>query len=180
MAIFIVLLRAIGPATHVKMSMEDLRTGCGAAGLENVTTYIQTGNLIVDTRKSAASVSRIVASVLRSFDLTNHVVLRRAGDLSGLIAADPFPEAAMIRPSELAVCFLDKAPSREGLAKLASYQGPERFRLIGLDLCIDYVEGILGSRLVPSVIERWLETPATARNWNTVRKLLARAQASGA
>jgi len=141
--------------------------------------YIQTGNLIVDTRKSAASVSRIVASVLRGFDLTNQVVLRRPEDLATSSLPILFG-SRRDQASQLAVCFLDRAPSREGLAKLASYQGPERFRLIGADLCIDYVEGIIGSRLMPSVIERWLDTPATARNWNTVRKLLARVQASGA
>ncbi|SDR55408.1 Uncharacterized conserved protein, DUF1697 family [Rhizobiales bacterium GAS191] len=177
MPVFIVLLRAIGPATHVKMSMKDLRDGCEAAGLEKVATYIQTGNLIVRTRKSAATVHRIVAGVLRGFDLANHVVLRKPEDLAALLAADPFPEAAAVRPSGLAVCFLDRAPSSDGLAKLERYQGPERFKLIGHDLCIDYVQGVTGSKLMPSVIERWLDTPATARNWNTVRKLVTMARA---
>jgi uncharacterized protein (DUF1697 family) len=180
MTVFIALLRAIGPATHAKMSMQDLRDACQARGLEKVATYIQTGNLIVDTRKSAATVQAIVESTLRGFDLTNRVVIRKPGDLAALVDANPFPEAAAIRPSELAVCFLAAAPSQDGLAKLAQHKGPERLKLVGdRDLCIDYAEGVTGSKLAPGVVERRLEMPLTARNWNTVRKLLAMARIWG-
>ena len=177
MTVFIALIRAIGPATHAKMSMKPLREACEAAGLEKVTTYIQTGNLIIGTRKSAAAVQAIVETVLKGFGLDNLVVLRRPEDIAAVIDANPFPEAAAARPGALAVCFLAATPSKEAMARLAHYEGPEPFKLIGRDLCIDYVNGVTGSKLLPGVIERRLATPGTARNWNTVRKLLTLAQA---
>jgi uncharacterized protein (DUF1697 family) len=176
MTVFIALLRAIGPATHAKMSMGNLRQACEAAGLERVATYISTGNIVFKTRKSATAVQAIVEGALRRFDLTNRVVLRQPNELAALVAADPFPKAARLRPSKLVVCFLAATPSSAGLATLVRYSGPERFKLVGRELCVDYPDGVTGSKLPPGVVERRLNTPATFRNWNTVRKLLAMAR----
>ncbi len=173
MTVFIALLRAIGPATHAKMSMADLRGACGAAGLERVATYISTGNIVFETRKSTAAVQAIVESVVRGFDLNSRVVLRRPDELAALVAANPFPGAAKLRPSKLVVCFLAATPSSEGMTKLVRHPGPERFKLVGRELCVDYPNGVTGSKLPPGVVERRLDTAATFRNWNTVRKLLA-------
>lgn len=177
MTVFIALIRAIGPATHVKMSMKALREACEAAGLEKVATYIQTGNLIIETSKSPATVQAVIETVLKAFGLDNLVVLRRPEDLAAVIDANPFPEAAVDRPGALVVCFLAATPSEEAMVRLGNYDGPEPFKQIGQDLCIDYVNGVTGAKLVPGVIERRLATPGTARNWNTVRKLLSLAQA---
>src|SRR5580700_3920061 len=107
MPIVIALIRAIGPATHLKMSMRDLCDACTAAGLERVVTCGQTGNLLLDTRKSLSTVQTSLETVLRGFDLGNEVFLRRPHELATIIAADPFPEAVAARPSELAICFLE-------------------------------------------------------------------------
>jgi uncharacterized protein (DUF1697 family) len=177
MTVFVALLRAIGPASHARMSMPDLRDACRAAGLGRVATYIQTGNLLIDTAEGADGVQAIVEGVLRRFDLANRVFLRKTEDLAQIVAAHPFPDAAAVRPSELVVCFLATPPGAAGLAALRDYQGPERFKPVGADLCIDYPAGVAGSKLLPSAIERRLDRAATARNWNTVRKLLVLAQA---
>lgn len=175
MPIHIALLRAIGPATHAKMSMQDLRDGCEAAGLAGVRTYIQTGNLILKTRRTAKSVQTTVEQVLLGFGLTNQVFLRTPEQLAAIVTALPFPEAAAEHPGELCVCFMAGAPDPQHLAGLNAYPGPEKLAWIGGDLCVDYADGVAGSKLMPAVIERRLATSCTARNWNTVQKLLAMA-----
>jgi uncharacterized protein (DUF1697 family) len=176
MTVLIALLRAIGPATHAKMSMGNLRQACEAAGLEQVATYISTGNIVFKTRKSAAAAQTIVEGVLRGFGLNSRVVMRKPDDLAAIVAANPFPKAAALQPSKLVVCFLAATPDAESLAKLLQYRGPERFKLVGRELCVDYPNGVTGSKLTPGVLERRLGTPATFRNWNTVQKLLAMAR----
>jgi uncharacterized protein (DUF1697 family) len=177
MRIIIALIRAIGPATHLKMSMRDLRDACTAAGLDRVATYGQTGNLLVETRKSLSAVQKDLETVLRGFDLGNEVFLRRPDELAAIVAADPFPEAVAARPSDVVICFLERKPGRAGLERLGEYRGPERLERVGRDLCIDYTAGVAGSKLLPSVVERRLEMRATARNWNTLRKLVQKAEA---
>ncbi|MCZ0738228.1 DUF1697 domain-containing protein [Phreatobacter sp. AB_2022a] len=173
MTVHVALIRAIGPATHARMSMKDLSEGCRAAGLAKVSTYIQTGNVIVDTRFGAPRIGATVSGVLRRFGLGNDVVVRRADALAALAAADPYPDAAAARPDALVVMFLAEPPEAERLATLLRHGGPERISVIGPDLCIDYAGGITGSKLLPGTIERRLGIVGTARNWNTVRRLAA-------
>lgn len=183
MTVHVALIRAIGPATHARMSMKDLAEGCRAAGLAKVSTYIQTGNVIVDTRLSPRRIGGIVDSVLQGFGLGqsfgfgNDVVVRRADALAAIVAADPYPDAAATRPDALAVMFLPRPPEADRLAALLRHDGPERICLVGPDLCIDYPGGVSGSRLLPGAIERRLGMTGTARNWNTVRRLNALAAA---
>jgi uncharacterized protein (DUF1697 family) len=183
MTVFIALLRAIGPETHARMSMRDLREACAAAGLPRVTTVLATGNLICDTRKRAASVQAILDRVLRGFGLDNPVFLRRPDELAAILGADPFPVASQNRPSELAVCFLAGAPGAETRTRfeqfLAQYPGPERVAFVGREIVVDYPAGIARSKLMPGVIERRLGMPATARNWNTVRRLATMSGSAG-
>src|SRR5690606_6174258 len=67
MAVFVCLVRAIGPATHAVMSMADLRAGCEAAGLEDVATHGNTGNVVCRSRKSPHTVRRLVQGVIDGF-----------------------------------------------------------------------------------------------------------------
>jgi len=53
----------------------------------------------------------------------------------------------------------------------SAIQGPETVRSDGRQLYIVYPAGIGRSKLTGTLIERLLETRATARNWNTVLKL---------
>ena len=55
MTVVIAPLRAIGAATHAKMPIKVLQDACETAGLGRVATYIRAGNLIFETRKSAAT-----------------------------------------------------------------------------------------------------------------------------
>lgn len=174
MAVHLALLRAIGPATHAKMSMQDLRQACRAEGLGTVATYIQTGNLIIGSELPPNAVQAAVERALLRFGLTNRVVIRAPAALAAVLAENPFPEAAATRASDLCVCFLAEPVPAALLARLDGHAGPERIRLVGArDLCVDYPAGVTGSKLTPGVIERRLSTPLTARNWNTVGKLSA-------
>ena len=62
-------------------------------------------------------------------------------------------------------------------AALGRYQGPERLHLAGDHLYVDYVEGVARPKLPPAFLAKALGVPATARNWNTTRKLLELARA---
>lgn len=169
MPVFIALLRAIGPATHRQMSMRALREACLAAGLTRAETYIQTGNIVIATRKSRAGTQAIVTRVVRGFNLANDVVVIDPANLARTIAADPFPDAAATRPSRLIAFFPAAAPEPNGLAILMRHQAPEHIALAAEAVCVDYPEGVTSSKLSPAKVERLLGVPTTFRNWNSVR-----------
>jgi len=55
--------------------------------------------------------------------------------------------------------------------------GPEELRIEGRELYIYYPDGAGKSKLSNTLLERTLQTAGTARNWNTVTRLLEMAEA---
>lgn len=176
MSTYIVLLRAIGPITHKVMSMQQWREAVAAAGYDDPQTYVATGNMIVGSDKVVTEVTRDMNDVVLGLGLGpgNVAVVRKAAQLSQLVTANPFPDAAAERASELAVYFF--AGARPDFAWLASYEGPERVHVEGSHLFVDYSGLISQSPRLPGLIEKRSGT-ATARNWNTVHALAGRAEA---
>jgi uncharacterized protein (DUF1697 family) len=179
MAVFIALLRAVNVGGTGKLPMKDFKTACENAGLSQVSTYIASGNVVFSTDKSAAAAKSLIAGLLRDrFGLTkNHTLIRTPPNLAKLIDANPFAAAAAQRPNMLVVSFLDGLPPPGAAAALAAYDGPERLRLDGDHLYIDYAEGIARSKLTAAFLDKALKVPGTGRNWNTTNKLLEMAQA---
>lgn len=170
--IWIALIRAIGGATHGKMSMAHLREGCSAAGLADVKTVLATGNVIFASDKTEAEISAILDRVIAAHGLKNEVFLRRPDALRTSLAANPFPEAAAERPSRMLISFMKRGATANEITAACAYAGPERIALIGRDAFIDYADDIGTSKLTPVRLEKLLGQSGTARNWNTVLKLV--------
>ena len=168
---WIALIRAIGPATHKKMSMAQLRDACSRAGFEEVQTVLATGNVIFFSDKPGSEIIKSLDDVLGNHGLENEVFLRQPKDLEAVLAANPFPAAAAARSNHMLVLFMSSAPSGSEIAAVGAYDGPERIAVKGNEAYIDYVNGVAGSRLTPARLEKLLGRPGTARNWNTVQRL---------
>lgn len=169
---WVALIRAIGPATHKKMSMRQLRERCEAAGLSDVRTYIASGNLLFRSGEDAAIIKGRIDDVIAGHGLENAVFLRRPHELAALLSNNPFPGATLERPNHVLALFLERPADEEGLAALDRLPGPERIAAVGREVFIDYAEGVGKSKVTPALLERHLKQPGTARNMNTVGKLL--------
>ncbi|KQX40812.1 hypothetical protein ASD04_18765 [Devosia sp. Root436] len=178
MSTFVILLRAIGPITHKIMSMAQWREAVAAAGYDDPQTYVATGNMIVGSGKGIAEVTAEMNAVVRDLGLGkgNVAVVRKAGALRKLVKANPFPDAAAERASELAVYFF--AGAKPDFSWLAGYDGPERVHVEGTHLFVDYAGRASLSPRLPGLIEKRSGT-VTARNWNTVKALAERAAGRG-
>ena len=166
------LLRAIGPATHKLMSMSQLRESCSAAGLGNVQTVLATGNLLFFSDRKQSDLKKLLTGILATYGLDNEVFLRQPGALSSVLAANPMAKAAKERPNHLLVLFMDSPPGEERIEALAKYEGPETIRCVGKEAYIDYVNGVACSKATPARLEKMLGRTGTARNWNTVKRLV--------
>lgn len=175
MAIFVVLLRAIGPATHKIMSMSQWRDAVIAQGLEAPETYLSTGNMIVEGPGSIEAITRTMNEIVLTLGLGfgNRAIVAMPSDLTALVQANPLPEAASTRPSQMGVYFF--AAWNPDFTWIAEYKGKEDIRVVGKSLVVDYRGGIARSKL-PRLIESKSGT-ATARNWNTLMALAQRADA---
>ncbi|HVZ35373.1 MAG TPA: DUF1697 domain-containing protein, partial [Polyangiaceae bacterium] len=108
MAGYAALLRAVNVGGTGKLAMADLKALCVAAGLENVSTYIQSGNVLFRSRRSEASVKKLLEQELEQhMGKPVGVLIRGLEELHAVLEANPFPAAA---PNRVIVLFLDAAP----------------------------------------------------------------------
>jgi uncharacterized protein (DUF1697 family) len=158
--------------------MPALREALTGEGFEQVRTYLQSGNIVLDAAADAGEVRDRVARVIDArFGLTIAVVTRTRDDLARVVAADPLAEYAT-DPKRYQVSFL-AAPIEpqvaERLRTLAVL--PERLAVHGCELYAWHPEGIARSKLATGLAGKGLGVTATARNWTTVTVLLEMADA---
>jgi uncharacterized protein (DUF1697 family) len=128
-----------------------------------VVTYIQSGNVVFRSKRSEASVQKLLEqSLTEKMGKPIGVLVRTAEELSAVIENNPFPEAA---PNKLIVFFL-AAPTRRGALEAIETPGGERLAAHGREVYIFYPEGQGKSKLK---LPFW--KTGTGRNMNTVRKL---------
>ncbi|MDR3514140.1 MAG: DUF1697 domain-containing protein [Caulobacteraceae bacterium] len=175
----IALLRAVNVGGHGKVRMADLQALAEAMGFTQVRTLLQSGNLVFDADGAAPEdlEQRIEAELAGRLDLASAVIVRSAQAWAGIIAANPFADAARDDPGRLLVMPLKAEPAADREAALqAAIKGRETARVIRACAYLVYPDGIGDSKLTNAVIERQLGAKGTARNWNTVTKLAALAE----
>ncbi len=152
------------------LPMKELAALCTALGLENVRTYIQSGNVVFQSMRPEKSVrGELEQALSKKMGKPVGVVLRTASELSAVLEGNPFPDAP---PAKVAVLFLPGAPSEDLLENLVA-PGGEQARLGKREIYIYYPDGMGRSKLKlpPSIAKS-----ATARNINTVAKLAGMAK----
>jgi len=178
MSMHIALLRAVNVGGRGKIKMAELRAMAEAMGLERVATVLQSGNLVFNAAPDAALEARLERQIEQRFAIKSAVIVRSSRAWAGIIAENPFGEAAAEDPSHLLVMLLKTAPLDAGEHRLqAAIKGRETVRVIGQTAYLVYPDGVGDSKLTTAVIERHLGAQGTARNWNTVEKLAAIAAA---
>jgi uncharacterized protein (DUF1697 family) len=167
------LLRAVNVGGR-KVEMARLRAVAAEAGFEDPKTLLASGNLVFGTALSAAAAERTLeAAIEAAFGLFSDVMVRDLAELKAVVAANPFPRQAAEEPSRLMPVFLNGEP-QTGLETLESACGlGEEVRLGPGCLYVFFPQGAGTSKLTNVVLERRLKVRGTARNWNTVGKLIA-------
>ena len=139
-------------------------------GCENVRTYIQSGNVVFQTDHDSMPdlAKRLSDKVLQDYGFEPKVLLLDATELASAITNSPFPtEDGKL----LHFFFLETNPEAPALEKLdAVKQQSEKYQLNENVFYLYAPDGVSRSKLFAK-IEKCLDVPATARNWNTVNKL---------
>jgi uncharacterized protein (DUF1697 family) len=177
---FAALLRGINVGPHHRVSMPDLRGAFEAAGYEDVTTYVQSGNVLFDAggRATPARLESAIAAVLEDrLELAVPVLVRSGDEMTAVIAANPFVAAGHDR-GHLHVAFLRARPPTSAVVALQGRDfGAERLAVAGREVYLLCPAGYGRTKLTPPMLERALGSPSTTRNWKSVLAIgeLARA-----
>lgn len=179
MPAIICLLRGVNLGGHNKIKMDDLRALCSSLKCGAPQTYVQSGNVVFNSSERDLSKlsEKIGAAIQRKCGFCPAVVLRTVAEMRGVVARNPFAARSGIEPGKLLVTFLAQKPSRAAAAALRQRTtSPEELHLVGSEIYIYFPNGAGRSKLNWSSLDKALQTTGTARNWNTVTKLLAMAE----
>lgn len=167
----VVLLRAVnvGGAT---LPMAELRELATALGATDVATHIASGNLLCRPPGDPADFDRALERAIEQrFGFFREAISRSPAELAAARAAFPF---AADEPRFAAIVFLLAEPAPDTVAAAREVDvGPERWEVIGREMHLRYAHG--AGRAHPGLdrVSRRLQVPGTARNLNTVDKLIA-------
>ena len=169
----VALLRGINVGGKNMLPMKDLVGMFVAAGCGDVTTYIQSGNVVFRAEaKMAEGLGSLIASrVEERFGLRIPVVLRTAAEMERVIRENPF----LLRAADaemLHVSFLADLPGADRVAGLdAGRSAPDAFAVVGREIYMRLVNGAARTKLTNAYFDSKLKTVSTMRNWRTVLKL---------
>ena len=171
MAVYVALLRGINVGRHRRVSMADVKQAFAAAGAEEATTYLQSGNVVFETRTSAAKIApRLEKELERRLGHDISIMVRTGAQLAQLVANNPFPDES--DGKKLHVGFLDSTPNRRRTRLLDPERvTPDEFQLAGRHVYLHYPTGYGRSKLTNDYLEKQLGVGSTMRNWRTVSAL---------
>lgn len=174
----VVLLRGVNVGGRNKLAMPALREALEEAGMREVVTYVQSGNVVLEsTAKPAALVREVEMAIAKGFGLEVEVLVRTRAELAKIVRADPLGDLAD-QEKLYQVTFCAGKPDAKALAKVAerAVEG-ERLLARGKEIFAWFPHGVGRSKLAAALSKQNLGVLTTARNWTTVKKLLELASA---
>lgn len=169
---YIVLLRGVMPKGKNRVPMAQLRDVLSANGFQNVQTYIQSGNVILDTPLTPEEVAEKVNRLIKeNIGADLKIVVRTNEQLKRVLSGNPFTNGEDI--SRVFFVFFASRPSRQEAVNLMDEDYGSEKLVIDSDAAYMYIPGSAArSRLSNVALEKKLGVAATTRNYNTLRKLI--------
>jgi len=177
MTVYILLFRGVGGATQLPVAR--LRETLGEAGFENVATYINSGNAVLKSGLPREKVIAKVAEICRKeFAFEKPIFAPTLGEWLKVIEQNPFSDVD--KGNLLHAALLADQPKSESVERLSELAvNGDRFEIAGEVAYLHTPNGFSNSKLAER-FDKWIGVENTARNWNTVRKLLELAVKAGA
>ena len=171
--LFVALLRAVNVGGRNTVPMRELRAALETR-FADVTTVLQSGNVLLTTRGTEHDVSKSVAGTVEdAFGLAVPVVVRTADEFGDIASHNPFLKDGVKRdPKTLHVAFLSTRPTAAALRTVDPARSPpDAYAMSGREVYLEYPNGSARTRLTLDYLERCLGATGTARNWRTVERL---------
>lgn len=170
----IALLRAINVGGRT-VTMAHLRHLFEALGFVNVETFIASGNVIFDTRKSTDLATQIEAKLRAALGFEVAAFIRTPVELSQVARYEPFTKKQMQAASALNVAFVASPPMAPAVEKLMALQNDiEWFHVHGREVFWLCRVKQSQSKFSTAVLERTIGQQATMRGAGTISKMAAR------
>ena len=173
METYIALLRGINVSGQKKVPMAELRELLyKEKNLENLTTYIQTGNIIFQSSEKSEILESIIHKGIKShFGFDVPIIVKTRNELQMIFDACPFPKE---KKDNSYFIVLNTIPKRDLLKEVEAISFENEEVIIKNDAL--YFHSSIGygkSKFNMNIYERKLKVTGTSRNYKTMVKLLS-------
>ena len=172
MATYISILRGINVSGQKKIKMEALKALYESLGLKNIIVYIQSGNVIFESKETDIKklTIKIEKRIKTSFGFDVVVFIKSKNDLQKIFSKNPFTKKD---PKSIYITFLSDIPENIPTEEINRVKDKsEEFVFLGKEIFLFCPNGYGRTKLSNNFFEGKLKLSATTRNWNTINKLL--------
>lgn len=168
---WIALLRGVNVAGKNKIKMAELREVLSAAGFNNVSTYIQSGNILFTATGTARKLEETVhQQIAKHFGYDVPVLVRPTKFFADIVKHCPY---AAEDTQFVHATILKATPKKSLLTSIQKLDfGSDSFRVRKDVVYVCCPNGYGKTRLNNQFFESKLEQPATTRNWKSINKLI--------
>jgi uncharacterized protein (DUF1697 family) len=176
---YIAILRGINVLGHAVIRMQDLKNRLDELGFQNVTTYIQSGNIIFEFGMTDQNeLAGMIHNHIRlNFDLNVQVLVKNVYEMSVALENNPFVNTRNENIDKLHVTFFNKVPDPEWVHRIMQLEYlPDEFAIVKNLAYVFCPNGYGRTKFNNQFFESKLKVSATTRNWKTVNKLVVLSQ----
>lgn len=171
MQVYIALIRGINVGGHKKILMADLKVLLESLGFEQVTTYIQSGNVVFKSIEKVDLANRIAKVIESKYGFIVSVLVKKVSELNEILSKCPFSDE---KCNKSYFILLEESPSQENIELTNGFSNSnEEFYITNDCIYIYYAVGAGKAKMGVNFFEKKLRVIATARNYRTMTKLLA-------
>ena len=169
MTVYVALLGGVNVGGRT-LKMDALRSTAARCGFDDVSTFIQSGNVIFRSRKGAKAVTAALhEAILEDSGIDTRIATRTAAELQEVVGRNPFLDRSD-DPTKLSVTFLFDGVTPTLSAVPPEIYAPDEVQVIGHEAFLHTPNGMGKTKLVPAVAKK-LGLAGTTRNWRSTLKL---------
>ncbi len=174
---YVSLLRGINVGGKKKIKMADLKSMYELLGFENVVTYIQSGNVVFNYKKTALpSLENLIQEKIKTvYDFDVSVLIKKEQEIAAILANNPFLQGKRQEEiKQLYLTFLAEKPSEDLVLNLkkTTQSYADEWIIKDKNIYLFFPNGYGTTKLSNNFFERKLKVAATTRNWRTTCKLM--------
>lgn len=175
MIVYIALLRGINVSGQKKIRMADLGEMFRRLDFDDVSTYIQSGNVIFrSTENNTSGLEQKISKGIRdTFGFDVQVLVKTRSDIEKILKENPYTKKEDLEAKRIYFTLLKGEPAAGLYNNLNQEDYPnERFQITQNCVYLNCMKGAGNAKLTNNIIERKLKVAATTRNHRTLVKLL--------
>lgn len=172
---YISLLRGINVSGQKKILMKDLKALYENLGFENVVTYIQSGNVLFETKETTVKAleHKITAAIQKAYGFEVPILVKTTADLQKIFEGNKYVALYGDVITKLYFTLLGETPKMEFVNVLMALDySSEEFYIDNNTVYFYCPTGYGRTKLNNNFFEKKLKVAATTRNYKTIRKLL--------